>query len=77
MSISTKAQFLVIKRNFSLNDDQLESVSSAAFCVLRLMLRHFNIRSFTSFYTGVDPGFFLGGGASLRNDVTDGEVKRI
>ena len=26
---------------------------------------------------GVDPGFFLGGGAPLRNDVTDGEVKKI
>ena len=26
--------------------------------------------------TGVDPGFFLGG-ASLRNDVTDGEVKNF
>ena len=26
--------------------------------------------------TGVDPGFFLGGGAPLRNDVTDGEVKK-
>ena len=26
-------------------------------------------------YTGVDPGFFLGRGAPLRNDVTDGEVK--
>ena len=24
---------------------------------------------------GADPGFFLGGGAPLRNDVTDGEVK--
>ena len=23
---------------------------------------------------GADPGFFLGGGAPLRNDVTDGEV---
>ena len=26
-------------------------------------------------YTGADPGFFSGGGASLRNDVSDGEVK--
>ena len=26
--------------------------------------------------TGADPGFFLGGGAPLRNDVTDGEVKK-
>ena len=26
--------------------------------------------------TGADPGFFLGG-ASLRNDVTDGEVKNF
>ena len=26
---------------------------------------------------GADPGFFLGGGAPLRNDVTDGEVKKI
>ena len=25
---------------------------------------------------GADPGFFLGGGAPLRNDVTDGEVKK-
>ena len=24
--------------------------------------------------SGADPGFFLGGGAPLRNDVTDGEV---
>ena len=27
--------------------------------------------------SGADPGFFLGGGAPLRNDVTDGEVKKI
>ena len=26
---------------------------------------------------GADPGFFLGGGAPLRNDVTDGEVKKF
>ena len=26
---------------------------------------------------GADPGFFLGGGAPLRNDVPDGEVKKI
>ena len=26
---------------------------------------------------GADPGFFLGGGAPVRNDVTDGEVKKI
>ena len=26
--------------------------------------------------TGADPGFFLGGGAPLRNDITDGEVKK-
>ena len=25
--------------------------------------------------SGAEPGFFLGGGAPLRNDVTDGEVK--
>ena len=25
---------------------------------------------------GVDPGFFVGGGAPLRNDVADGEVKK-
>ena len=25
--------------------------------------------------TEADPGFFLGGGAPLRNDVTGGEVK--
>ena len=24
-----------------------------------------------------DPGFFLGGGAPVRNDVTDGEVKKL
>ena len=24
-----------------------------------------------------DPGFFLGGGAPLRNDVTDGEVTKF
>ena len=28
-------------------------------------------------FTEADPGFFLGGGAALRNDVTDGEVKDI
>ena len=27
--------------------------------------------------SGSDPGFFLGGGASLRNDVTEGEVKKF
>ena len=26
---------------------------------------------------GADPGFFLGGGAPLRNDLTDGEVKKF
>ena len=26
--------------------------------------------------TGADPWFFLGGGTPLRNDVTDGEVKK-
>ena len=26
--------------------------------------------------TRADPGFFLGGGAPLRNDVNDGEVKK-
>ena len=25
---------------------------------------------------GVDPGFFVRGGAPLRNDVADGEVKK-
>ena len=29
------------------------------------------------FFTGADPGFFLRGGATLRNDVTDGEVKKL
>ena len=28
------------------------------------------------FRSGADPGFFLGGGAPLRNDVTDDEVKK-
>ena len=28
-------------------------------------------------YAGADPGFFLGGGAPLRNDVTDGELKKF
>ena len=27
--------------------------------------------------TGADPGFFFGGGAPLRNDVTDGELKKF
>ena len=27
--------------------------------------------------SGADTGFFLGGGAPLKNDVTDGEVKKI
>ena len=27
--------------------------------------------------TGVEPGFFLGGGVPLRNDVTDGEVRKF
>ena len=27
--------------------------------------------------SGSDLGFFLGGGAPLRNDVTDGEVKKF
>ena len=27
--------------------------------------------------SGVDPGFFLGGGATLTNDVTDGEIKKF
>ena len=26
--------------------------------------------------SGADPGFFLGGGDPLKNDVTDGEVKK-
>ena len=26
--------------------------------------------------SGADPGCFLGGGAPLRNDITDGEVKK-
>ena len=26
---------------------------------------------------GADPGFFVGGGAPLRNDVADGEVKYV
>ena len=29
------------------------------------------------FRTGADQGFFLGGGVPLRNDVTDGEVKKL
>ena len=28
-------------------------------------------------YTGADPGFFSGGGAPLRNDVTDSELKNF
>ena len=28
-------------------------------------------------FSGADPGFFLGGGAPLRNDVIDSEVKII
>ena len=28
-------------------------------------------------FTGADPGFFLGGGAPVRNDVTDGEVTKF
>ena len=27
--------------------------------------------------SGADPGFSLGGGAPLRNDVTAGEVKKV
>ena len=27
--------------------------------------------------TGANPGFFLGGGVPLRNDVTEGEVKKF
>ena len=30
-----------------------------------------------SSYAGAGPGFFLGGGAPLRNEVTDGEVKHF
>ena len=33
--------------------------------------------SWTPLYTGANPGFFLGGGARLRNDVTDGWGKQI
>ena len=29
------------------------------------------------YLSGADPGFFLGGGAPLRNDVTDDEVKNF
>ena len=35
----------------------------------------FSLRTLNSF-SGADPGFFLGGGAPLRNDITDGEVKK-
>ena len=28
-------------------------------------------------FTGADPGFFSGGGAPLRNDVTDSELKNF
>ena len=31
----------------------------------------------SSLNAGADPGFFLGGGAPLRNDVTDGEVTKF
>ena len=34
-------------------------------------------KEITKTSTGADPGFFLGGGAPLRNDVTDGEVKKF
>ena len=27
--------------------------------------------------SGADPGFFLGGGTPLKNEVTDGEVKKF
>ena len=40
----------------------------------------FNQRAYFRFLNplaGADPGFFLGGGAPLRNDVTDGEVKKF
>ena len=30
---------------------------------------------FIQVVSGADPGFFIGGGAPLRNDVIDGEVK--
>ena len=33
--------------------------------------------SITSVETGADPGFFLGGGAPLMNEVADREVKKI
>ena len=33
-----------------------------------------NYNPLESKVAGADPGFFLGGGAPLRNDVTDGEV---
>ena len=33
------------------------------------------IRFWCLWVTGADPGFFSGGGAPLRNDVTDSELK--
>ena len=45
--------------------------------LLRLLTQgQFISKAITCCSPGADPGFFLGGGAPLRNDVTDGEVKR-
>ena len=39
-------------------------------------LTHKNFK-YSRYVSGADPGFFLGRGAPLRNDITDGEVKKI
>ena len=39
------------------------------------MAKNHEIRVY--FFPGADQGFFLGGGAPLRNDVTDGEVTKF
>ena len=48
--------------------------------MMMMMMEHSRFCSIQNLINGehqVDPGFFLEGGAPPRNDVTDGEVKKI
>ena len=44
--------------------------------IFNYMVTTVHVHALNGFRTGADLGFFLGGGAPLRNDITDGEVKK-
>ena len=68
-------RFWMFNNGLKLNDDKTEFLIIGTSQQLG-KLDNISIRVRQTMIQRADPGLFLGGGAPLRNDVTDGEVKK-